>query len=123
MTMRLLAFVMIVFVFSSCNEDGLRVSCDDGVTATVRDLTGLDGCGFVFELEDGTRLEPQRMGYCGTGPLSKEITEDPLFDFEFIDGKRVIIGFEEVEGAAGICMVGPIVKITCLQEVVIDEKL
>jgi hypothetical protein len=123
MTMRLLAFVMIVFVFSSCNEDGLRVSCDDGVTATVRDLTGLDGCGFVFELEDGTRLEPQRMGYCGTGPLSKEITEDPLFDFEFIDGKRVIIGFEEVEGAAGICMVGPIVKITCLQEVVSDEKL
>ena len=87
MTLHLLAFVMIVFVFSSCNEDGLRVSCNDGVRATVRDLTGLDGCGFVFELEDGTRLEPQRMGYCGTGPLSKEITEDPLFDFEFIDGK------------------------------------
>jgi len=121
--MRLFAFVMIVFMFSSCDEDGLRVSCDEGVAATVRDLTGLDGCGFVFELEDGTRLEPNRIGYCGTGPLPKEITEDPLFDFEFIDGKRVIIGFEEVEGAAGICMVGPIVKVTCLQEAVSDEKL
>jgi len=123
MNMRLFAFVMIVFMFSSCDEDGLRVSCDEGVAATVRDLTGLDGCGFVFELEDGTRLEPNRIGYCGTGPLPKEITEDPLFDFEFIDGKRVIIGFEEVEGAAGICMVGPIVKVTCLQEAVSDEKL
>lgn len=123
MTMRLLAFVMIVFGFSSCNEDGLRVSCDEGVAATVRDLTGLDGCGFVFELQNGTRLQPYMIGYCGTPPLPKEITENLLYDFEWVDGKEVIIGFEEVEGAAGICMVGPIVKITCLQEVVSDEKL
>jgi hypothetical protein len=27
--------------------------------ATVHDLRGLDGCGFVFELADGKRLEPQ----------------------------------------------------------------
>lgn len=110
-------------MFSACDDNLMRVSCNVGVSATVRDLTGLDGCGFVFELEDGTRLEPNRIGYCGTPPLPKEITEDPLFDFEFIDGKRVIIGFEEVDGAAGICMVGPIVKITCLEEVVSDEKL
>lgn len=115
--------VLMTMMFSACDDNLMRVSCNVGVSATVRDLTGLDGCGFVFELEDGTRLEPNRIGYCGFPPLPKEITEDPLFDFEFIDGKRVIIGFEEVDGAAGICMVGPIVKITCLEEVVSDEKL
>jgi len=114
--------VLITIMFSACDDNLMRVSCNDGVRATVRDLTGLDGCGFVFELEDGTRLEPNRIGYCGTGPLPKEITEDPLFDFEFIDGKQVIIGFEEV-GGASICMVGRIVKITCLQEVTISEEL
>lgn len=119
----LLSVMLITMMFSACDENLMRVSCNDGVRATVRDLTGLDGCGFVFELEDGTRLEPNRIGYCGTGPLPKEITEDPLFDFEFIDGKQVIIGFEEVDGMASICMVGPIVKITCLEEVTISEEL
>jgi hypothetical protein len=114
--------VLITIMLSAC-DDNLRVSCNDGVRATVRDLTGLDGCGFVFELEDGTRLEPNRIGYCGTEPLPKEITEDPLFDFEFVDGKQVIISYEEVEDMASICMVGRIVKITCLQEVTISEEL
>lgn len=117
------SFVLITIILSACDDNLMRVSCNDGVRATVRDLTGLDGCGFVFELEDGTRLEPNRIGYCGTGPLPKEITEDPLYNFEWIDGKEVIIGFEEVEGVVGICMVGPIVKITCLEEVTINEGL
>jgi len=114
--------VLITTMFSACDDNLMRVSCNDGVRATVRDLTGLDGCGFVFELEDGTRLEPNRIGYCGTPPLPKEITEDPLFNFEFVDGKQVIIGFEEV-GGASICMVGAIVKINCLEEVTINEEL
>jgi hypothetical protein len=123
MTMRLLALVIIVFAVSACDEDKLQVSCNEGVAAIVRDLTGLDGCGFVFELEDGTRLEPYMTGYCGTPPLPKEVTENPLYNFEWVDGKEVIIGFEEVKDAASICMAGPIVKITCLQEVITDEKL
>lgn len=85
--------------------------------ATVRDLRGLDGCGFVFELTDGIRLEPQMLFYCGTPPLPKEVTENPLYDFEWVDGKKVRIVFEEITDAASICMVGKIVKITCLEEV------
>lgn len=118
-----LSVVLMTMMFSACDDNLMQVSCNDGVRATVRDLTGLDGCGFVFELEDGTRLEPNRIGYCGTPPLPKEITEDPLYGFEFLDGKQVIIGYEEVDGMASICMVGPIVKITCLEEVTIDEEL
>jgi hypothetical protein len=101
----------------SCEEgfDG-SVPCYRGVEATLRDLSGLDGCGFVFVLNDGTKLEPIRLLYCGTPPLPKEVTEDPLFQLEWVDGKKVIIGYE-VTKALNACMAGPIVKITCLTEV------
>jgi hypothetical protein len=107
----------------SCEEKfDSSVPCDEGVVATVRDLTGLDGCGYVFVLNDGTKLEPLRLAYCGTPPLPKEITEDPLFDFEWVDGKRVIIGYEETK-AGSYCMVGPVVKITCLNELGTPEEV
>ncbi len=125
MKYKLLPTILIV-IFSlslmSCDEDLMRASCDEAVLATVRDLRGLDGCGFVFELADGTRLEPQMLGYCGTPPLPKEITENPLYDFEWIDGKQVRIGYKEITDAASICMVGKIVKITCVEEVSITEE-
>lgn len=111
-----LTFLSTIF-FLSCEDDKINnVSCDNGELATVRDLTGLDGCGFVFELADGTRLEPMRLMFCGTPPLPKEVTEDPLYDFQFVDGKQVRIGYEEINDAASICMAGKIVRITCVEE-------
>jgi hypothetical protein len=108
----LLLFVATLF-FTCADEDSLEASCS--VPATVKDLTGLDGCGFVFELEDGTRLQPFRIGYCGTPPLPKGITEDPLYNFQFEAGKKVFIEYEPAEGAS-ICMAGQLVKITCIRE-------
>jgi hypothetical protein len=93
--------------------DGDPETCT--VPATVRDYTGLDGCRFVFVLEDGTALEPVRYVDCGTPPLPAEVTEDPLYDFEFVDGKKVFISYTET-GSPSICMVGPVVKITCIKE-------
>jgi len=117
-----LLFLSASFVFWSCDDDLMSVSCDDASLATVKDLTGLDGCGFVFELADGTRLQPQMLGYCGTPPLPKEVTENPLYNFQWVDGKQVRIGFEEVPDAMSICMVGRIVKITCLEEIISAEE-
>lgn len=111
---KLLILFVLGFAFVQCDDDHNK-SCS--TFATVRDLTGLDGCGFVFELEDGTRLEPVRLLFCGTPPMPKEVTEDPLYGFEFVDGKRVKISYEEV-GSMSVCMVGPTVKITCIQEVI-----
>jgi hypothetical protein len=100
----------------------LALGCSDDVTvdrchtkATVRDLTGLDGCRFVFELENGSRLEPIRVFFCGTPPVPKEQLEDPLYNFEFVDGKQVLIDYE-LSTSPSICMVGQTVKITCLTE-------
>lgn len=101
----------------------IAISCDNGdeapvceVRATLRDLRGLDGCGFVFELEDGTRLEPVRMAYCGTPPIDPEIANDPLFNFQFIDGKKVKISYSAMADMSTVCMAGQPVKITCLTE-------
>ncbi len=113
----LLIFFVALFFLSCDDENVSSVSCPKGELATVKDLAGLDGCGFIFELTDGTRLEPMRMMFCGTPPLPKEITEDPLYNFQFIDGKQVRIGYEEMTDAASICMVGKIVRITCLEEI------
>lgn len=118
--MRRLTIILIslsVGFFWNCEDDKiLNATCDTGEIATVRDLTGLDGCGFVFELNDGTRLEPMRLMFCGTPPLPEEVTEDPLYDFQFVDGKQVRIGYEEIQDVASICMVGKIVRITCIEE-------
>jgi len=109
-------------LFWGCEDEKLtRVSCDESVLATIKDLTGLDGCGFVFELNDGSKLEPLRLMFCGTPPIPQEVTEDPLYNFQFVDGKRVRISYEEVPDAASICMVGKIVKITCIEEVSSNE--
>jgi len=105
-------------LFWRCEDEKIStVSCDQGVLATVKDLTGLDGCGFVFELADGSRLEPQMLMFCGTPPLPKEVTENPLYDFQWADGKQVRIAYEEIPDAMSICMVGKIVKITCIEEI------
>lgn len=107
----------------ACGDENVPIDAKQcGTEATVRDLTGLDGCGFVFELKDGTRLEPIRVFYCGTPPLPKEMTEDPLYNFQFVAGKRVRIGYELLLQQTSICMVGKVVKITCLEEISSAEK-
>ena len=118
---KLFALCLVAFLFYGCQENSPEQQ-ECSVPATVRDLTGLDGCGWVFELSDGKRLEPKRVVFfCGTPPLPKEVTEDPLYNFEWADGKAVYISYQEVE-AGSICMVGPVVKITCISDRVVNTN-
>ena len=118
---KLIVLSVMMLLFNACQETGLeQKKCS--VPATVRDLTGLDGCGWVFELSDGRRLELQQIfPFCGTPPLPKEVTEDPLYNFEWVDGKTVYISYDELD-ASSICMVGPVVKITCISERVVNTN-
>ena len=105
-----------ITLFQQCREsETLTMTC--GMEATVIDLRGVDGCNFLFELNNGTRLQPVRIFYCGTGPLPKEVTEDPLYNFEFVAGKKVRIGYVDSNDYATACMTGKPVKITCLEEI------
>lgn len=100
----------------ACKQEDSKISQDCTYTATVVDLSGTDGCGFVFQLYNGDYLEPVwRWGWCGTPPLPKEATEDPLWDFRFVEGQRVRLGFEPAQEMGSICMVGKQVYITCLE--------
>ena len=70
-----------------------------GTLATVRDLTGLDGCGLVLELQNGQVLEP-------TGPVWQ--------GFRATAGQAVKVGYVPTNNASN-CMVGPVVEIKCIE--------
>lgn len=95
--------------------------CPTGMHARVEDHTGLDGCGYLLKLDNGQYLEPMLFGFCGTPPISDEVKQHPLYGFTFRDGMEVLVDYEKVEGGS-ICMVGPLVEITCIQEVVPEES-
>jgi hypothetical protein len=82
---------------ASCQKADEGPGCS--TPATVRNLTGFDGCGYVLQLDNGQRLEPH-------GALWQSFTPH--------DGDRVTISYE-AEPAASICMVGTGVKLTCIQ--------
>jgi hypothetical protein len=87
------------FVFASCEKTD-KGGCESAVKATIIDLTGLDGCGHVIELENGDRVEPTNL-------------DD--FDVPIEDGQEVWVEYHTVE-AATICMIGEVVTIDCLSE-------
>ena len=117
-----LGVLALTMLLLSCADESFEKK-ECGTLAVVRDLGGLDGCGYVFELADGTRLIPVfNVLYCGTPPLPKEVTEHPLYGFEFVDGRKVLIGYEQTHAQANICMAGVPVNITCLQEIETPEK-
>jgi hypothetical protein len=80
----------------------------------IRDLTELDGCGFVLELEDGSQLEPL-LDRCGTVSEPRETLDNSIQDFEWVDRKKVMIDYENIDMVT-ICMVGQTVKVTCISE-------
>lgn len=113
--MKGLVFSILLASLFQCGQDSDLVSCDKsncGTSATVVDLTGLDGCGLMFELADGTRLEPEMRTYI----QAPTVEEDPLYHFELKAGQSVKIDWVESTGMASICMAGPIVFITCITE-------
>ncbi|MCZ6701462.1 MAG: hypothetical protein O6940_00305 [Ignavibacteria bacterium] len=97
------------------------------MTATVRDMNGIDGCGFLLELENGEKLIPSRRW--ALHPLPQEELEDPLYNFTFHDDQKVSISYEPIFPGpykiAPACVIGiPIIPavITCIQEISINRR-
>ena len=80
-------------LFSNCSKSSLEYT-----PGTVKDYTGLDGCGLVIVLDNGKNLEPVS--------LPSGIT--------LIPDRRVEVKYKNVEMATN-CMVGYTVKITHLR--------
>jgi hypothetical protein len=105
-------FILLAIQFS-CREDykptAEEIKSENCATpARIKDLTGIDGCGYVFELNDGTRLNP----ICSNGEELKSSAKSQ--DIEYVDGKRVFIDYKVCDGFDA-CMVGPVVEIICIR--------
>jgi hypothetical protein len=90
-----LSFLSILFV--SCKKDR---ACPGSVEGVMHNYAGLDGCGWVIEI-NGFIYEPININ-----------------DFNgnfLVEGKEVNVSYEE-KGMASICMVGPTILINCLSE-------
>ena len=108
----ILAICVIGLLHTGCGDLNMQPECE--FTGTVRDMTGLDGCGWVIIKDDGEKLEPLMPALmCGTPPIPDEVKEDPLYNWEFEDGQRIHFSYAETESAS-ICMVGKVVSITCI---------
>jgi len=86
------------------------VGCSE--IASVVDFTGLDGCGLMFVLEDGTRLNPEKRVYI----QAPRREDDPLYFFTLIAGEKVKVSYKETNGMDA-CMAGKTVFITCINKI------
>ncbi len=113
--MKILGFVLAMAGLLKCEGTTEVIDCyalECAQVATVKDLTGLDGCGMVLELNEGTRLIPERRVYI----QAPKPEEDPLYYFELVAGDKVQISYEE-SLALSACMSGKIVFITCIKPI------
>ena len=86
-----------ILSFIQCSSRKMRQSC--GHLATVVDLTGLDGCGLLFELENGKKILPVNAK-----------------SYELQVGQKVSISYQEIVDRTSTCMAEDMmVQITCYQ--------
>lgn len=97
--LKIVAFA-IAFVFIVSCEKETTNRCENSQEGTLKDLTGLDGCGWIIQLSDSTKLEPINL-------------DD--FDIELTENKTVCIKFHERKDLGSYCMVGKVVEIDFIE--------
>jgi hypothetical protein len=90
----LILTLALVLMAGNCKKEKLK-KCDR--VGYVVDYTGLDGCGLVIESDDD-KFEPVEL------PDGQQLNA----------GDKIAFSYEEVN-AASICMVGTMIKVTCLE--------
>lgn len=75
--------------------------CDNAQKGKLVDYTGLDGCGWLIELDNGKRLEPTNLSD---------------FTIDRQDNQKVWISYQAAPSMGSICMVGEMVLIDCIAE-------
>jgi hypothetical protein len=86
------------------------VGCN--TTVSVVDFTGLDGCGLMLVLEDGSRLIPERRVYI----QAPKIEDDPIYYHELVAGQKLRIAYKETDMTT-VCMAGKSVFVTCITKI------
>ncbi|RIJ49942.1 hypothetical protein D1614_04155 [Maribellus luteus] len=110
----ILCFSLILFI-SSCEKSDSD-SSKDYKSGKLKNLTGLDGCGWVIELDDKSKLEPLNLD---------------AFDLELAENKEIKFKYHERTDLGSYCMVGVVAeideikdisKLVCDQSVIISSE-
>ena len=121
---KIIPIILLVFstAIGACEEDGCpKGKCDN--KGTLRDFTALEGCGWVIVGDNGIFYKTvSKWGWCGTGLTEEDLMSDPLYKFEWIDGKRVSFSFDKKSSEKTDCMSGKSVVITCISEICGNEN-
>ena len=75
----------------------------DGELMLLKDRSGLDGCTWVFE-KDSTQFEPTNLD---------------SFDVPLRDQQLYYVEYDTIN-AMSICMVGPVIEVTCLEPLLLE---
>ena len=91
-----LSFVVLTLAIHSCNKES---ECENSYSAKLVNMTGLDGCSWMIELGDGTKLEPTNLND---------------FNINLQENQKIWIVYHTAAQMASICMTGEIVTIDCI---------
>jgi hypothetical protein len=114
----LLSFILVSCADEEVIHDNEAIQCS--TPAIIRNYIGIDGCGYVLELNDGSILEPVQLVVCGPPPESIMTLEDPLSEYR-IEGLKVLVDYQDFSSGS-ICMVGKTVKVTCITAVLLESS-
>jgi hypothetical protein len=81
-----------LLAFSACSK-----SHSGFEKGKLQDYTGLDGCGMLIDLDNGTTLDPTNL-------------TDFQSEVNIVDGQNIWVKYHEI-AAGSICMVGTVVEI------------
>ncbi|QIA08645.1 hypothetical protein [Draconibacterium halophilum] len=113
-TFRIICISIILFI-SSCDKSD-NDNLNDYESGKLRNLTGLDGCGWIIELDDNSKLEPINL---------------EAFDLELVENKEIKFKYQQRDDLGSYCMVGILIeideimdvaKLSCDQRVIISPE-
>ena len=93
-----IGLIVLTLTIHSCNKES---ECENSCSAKIVNMTGLDGCSWMIELGDGSKLEPTNLND---------------FNINLQVNQKIWIVYHTAAQMASICMHGEIVTIDCISE-------
>ncbi|MCX6240163.1 MAG: hypothetical protein NTY07_21920 [Bacteroidia bacterium] len=92
----LIGVIALSLLLFSCEK---VIKQDNLQTGILKNLTGLDGCGWIIQLSDNTKIEPVNLAD---------------FEIELTENLKVILKYHERTDLGSYCMVGKVVELDYL---------
>lgn len=101
-------FFSLILLFAACDSTKKTTNTSAAETnkckipGVIKDYTGLDGCQFLIELENGEKWMPVK------------VNDE---SFVMADGVAILFAYKEVKDAVSTCMTGSkMIEITCIKK-------